>query len=366
MKLKTNISGHNTILSTMSFSPNEKERRNILKSNRIKNLKNKNLTLLLKNEKEKANSTTQTGQKSIIYSKDENKNYNYNRSKILFKSLYNSEKRKEFFNKNSKVFLLNDTLYSLKDNGKFLFLYEKGKNKNNNIISANNSNETNGIKDGNRIKKIKTHNFNKLSLIDICYNSIIYKYNKKNDNFFNKNNIDMYHYYDLNQRRIEKIIPNINEYLNNNTERKKFIKTHFFKFKNDKDINISLSNKNKEIQKNLNPFNYKSKKDKINNIKNRNIQKNKKEEINNNINLCLYNSINNKKIEDDRKLVNINKKNKRDFSCKFPHRKKNKKLIFEKMNLNIQNKEKKVRIGIFSFLSSPYRNTYYKNISNKK
>ena len=31
---------------------------------------------LLKNEKEKANSTTQTGQKSIIYSKDENKNYN--------------------------------------------------------------------------------------------------------------------------------------------------------------------------------------------------------------------------------------------------------------------------------------------------
>ena len=228
MKLKTYLNSKNTILNTLCLSKEKTRRKNLLKVDISKNFKNR-LSLVLKKEKEKANSTTQTGQKSIRYSNEENSNH-FNSHKVFYNSLNNNEKKKKIFKKNSKLFLLNDKLYSRNEiNGKLFFLYKKAKVKDNDINSNTNN--------------IKTNKLNKLSLIDICYNSIIGNYKKDKCNSFN-NNFDMYHYYDTNQKKIEKIIPNINEYLNNNLNKKKFVKKKIFKFKknNNNILNNNFNN----------------------------------------------------------------------------------------------------------------------------
>ena len=181
-------------------------------------------------------------------------------------------------------------------------------------------------------------------IIDVCYNSIINKYKKDNYYNFNNNNLNMYHYYDMNQRRIEKIIPKINEYLNNNSYKKKLLKKNFFIRKNNKE-------KNNMIQQTFNNFSHEYKKNK----KNLNLFN---EENKDNIKLFLYNSINS-----DINIMNNNKKNKRDFSCKVPcsNRRRKNKLEFEKMSLNIDNnKYKKIRIGMFRYLSSTQRKNFDK------
>ena len=347
MKLKTKVNGQNSILSTISLSSNEKGKKNIIKKDISKNIYNNSLTLLLNKEKEKANSTTQTGQKSLIYSNEENTIYSS--PKTLYETVYNSENRKNIFKKNSKLFLLNDKLYSRNEiNGKLFFHYENDK-KNNNDTNLD-------------INNLKTHKPNKLSLIDICYNSKIinnYKRNSYHSNYIN-NNLDMYHYYDLNQRRIEKIIPNINEYLNNNTNKKKHFKINYIKLKSNKDKNMNLNspnslnlpNRNNFIQYTFNNFNHKHKKYYLNkNNKNRNFDESKNN-TNNFDDLVLFNSMNNCSLLDNRRLTMNNKINKRDFSCKVPHRKRNKKIEFEKMKINI-GKKKKMSIGIINYLSSP-------------
>ena len=157
MKLKTQKNGQNSILSTISLSSNKKEKKTNVKKD-ISKIINNSLALLLNKEKEKANSTTQTGQKSLIYSNEENTIYSS--PKTLYETVYNSENRKNIFKKNSKLFLLKDKLYSRNEiNGKLFFHYENGK-KNNNDTNLD-------------INNLRTHKPNKLSLIDICYNSKI-------------------------------------------------------------------------------------------------------------------------------------------------------------------------------------------------
>ena len=314
MKLKTYLINKKTIFNTLSLSKDKTRRKNILKVDISKNLKNR-LSLVLKKEREKANSTTQTGQKSMIYSNEENSNH-FISPKVFYNSLNNNEKKKNLFKKNSKLFLLNDKLYSRNEiNGKLFFLYKKAKKKANDINSKTNN--------------IKTNKLNKLSLIDVCYNSFIDNYKKDKCYSFN-NNLDMYHYYDTNQRRIEKIIPKINEYLNNNLNKKKFVKKKIFKFK---------KNNNNIFQHTFNNFAHEYKKNKNKNNK-------YDEEKKNDINFCLYNALN------DTKMTN-NNKNKRDFSCKVSNKKRKYLFEFEKMNLNYGNKDKKFRIGILNYLSTP-------------
>ena len=335
MKLKSKLDGQNSILSAFSFSSNKKEKKNNIKKDISKNSYN-NLTFLLNKEKEKANSTTQTGQKSLIYSNEENTIYSS--PKTLYEIVYNSENRKNIFKKNSKLFLLNDKLYSRNEiNGKLFFHYEDDKINNNDINLE--------------INNIKAHKPNKLSLIDICYNSKIndnYERNNYHNNYIN-NNIDMYHYYDLNQRRIEKIIPNINEYLNNNKNKKKQFKKNCLKIKSNKEKLLHSIKKRNFIQYTFNNFNHKYKKyhpNKNNKKKNFDDSKN-----NNNIDdLILFNSSNNFSLLDNKRLAINNKIKKRDFSCKVSYRKKNKKIEFEKMNINID-KKKKMSIGIINYLS---------------
>lgn len=318
MKLKTKFNSPNMHLKTINFISNRKEPKNLIK-NISKNLE---LTLLLKKEKEKSNSTTQTQKNNKI-----NENSKINSQTYLYETFYNhnSEKRNNF-KKNSNLFLLSHKLNE----------------KNNRVFFYNENN-----------KEINTINLNskksRFSLNDICYNSIINDFCKNNNKYFKhkKNNIDMYHYYDLNQRRIEKIIPNINEYLDNNIK-KEFLKTSF-KFRKKNCKNFCTSNDlNKHIS-NYKKYKFKSKN--INKIK-ENI-KNDSEEKNNKINLCLFNSINsiNKNSHNNSKILFNNKKNKRDFSCKVAQRRKKKKFEYEKMNLDLNNKQKKIRIGLFDYLS---------------
>ena len=226
MKLRSNLNGKREI--TNNFSSDRKKKKKYFKYN---------ITLLLKKEKEKekANSTTQTGQKSLIFSNDDNN------PKYLYKTFnFNTERRKS--KNNSNLFLLNDKLFSKNEvNGKLFFHYENE--------DDNNKNKETKININNR----KIYRLTKLSLIDICYNSLF----NKNDEYLQKknNNIDMYHYNDLNQRKIERIIPNINEYLDNNSNKKK-----------DFQKNIIKSNKNKVknllIQNTFNKINHKQYSDK--------------------------------------------------------------------------------------------------------
>ena len=339
MKLKTQKNGQNSILSTISLSSNKKEKKTNVKKD-ISKIINNSLALLLNKEKEKANSTTQTGQKSLIYSNEENTIYSS--PKTLYETVYNSENRKNIFKKNSKLFLLKDKLYSRNEiNGKLFFHYENGK-KNNNDTNLD-------------INNLNIHKPNKLSLIDICYNSKIIN-NFKRNYYVNNNNLDMYHYYDLNQRRIEKIIPNINEYLNNNTNKKKYFKKNYIKLKSNKDKYIYLNSPNSPIKNNFiqftfGSFNHKYKNYYLNkNNKNKNFDESKN---NNNVDdLILYNSMNRFSLLDNKRPGMNNKINKRDFSCKVPHRKRNKKKEFEKMKINII-KKKKMSIGIINYLSLP-------------
>ena len=338
MKLKSNLSGRNDLY--INFSTDRKERKKYLKEEFSKKFKNLNINLHLKKEKEKANSTTQTGQKSLLYSNDEK--INNDSQKYLSKTFYNNiEKRKKYiFKKNANLFLLNDILYSRNEiNGK-LFFYNKNEGDKNNEINMHN------IK--NMINK-KSNRLNKLTLIDICYNSIINKYNKKSNYFKNiNNNINMYHYNDLNQRKIEKIIPNINEYLNNNSTRNKnFFQTNFIKCKKNKNNNFLIQNtyNNFNNKYNLNKNNKNKKKFKnllCNNLKNENIE------------LCLFNSIKNS-INEIKRIANNKKIVRRDFSCKASNKIKNNKFKFEKMDLNFNNKDKKISIGMFNYLSPPNR-----------
>ena len=324
MKLKKNLNNKNAILNALSLSGEKNEGKNITINNISNNFKN-NVSLLLKKEIGKTNSTTQTAQKSMINSKEENSNYcNYcNSHKTIYNTFFNNEKRKNIFKKNSKLFLLNDKLYTRNEfNGKFFFLQENFNKKNSDSYSNSKA----------------INKSNKLTLIDVCYNSIINNYLKDNC-FSSNNNLEMYHYYDKNQRRIEKIIPNINEYLINNSNEKKLPRKKINKFKKYK-------NNNNYFQYTFNNSIHEHK-------KNKKIQIKFYEEKKNDINLFLYNSINN-----GIKMINNKANNKQDFSCKVPHKKRKNHLDFEKITLNYDNKDKKLRIGMFNYLSQDNRKIF--------
>ena len=360
MKSKDNLFSQNTISKTINSSNKKKERRTFNKNDFPKNF---DLSLLLKKEKEreieKANSTTQTGQKSLFFSNDGI--LNYNAHKTLYDTFYNSERNKNIFKKNN-FFILNDKLYSRsKQNGKIHFQYENEKNKNNEINI-------------NSINKRKSYKLNNLTIKDICYNSIINNYNK-NNNYYKDNNIDMYHYYDLNQRRIEQIIPNINEYLNNNTNKKKMFKTNNKRVKSNNDITsnnnsncnsndtqgflIQRSNFNNKPKKKyyMNKFN-KTKKKLLNLFSLYTFRKNLKNE---NDDLCLFNSMNKDiLLKKKQKLVITDKQlEKRVFSSR-PNKKK-RLWELEHLNLNVINKDCKIRVGAFNYTSASNSKKYLFN-----
>ena len=68
--------------------------------------------------------------------------------------------------------------------------------------------------------------------------------------------------------------------------------------------------------------------------------------------LILYNSMNKFSLLYNKRPSMNNKINKRDFSFIVPHRKRNTKIEFEKMKINII-KKKKISIGIINYLSLP-------------
>ena len=177
----------------------------------------------------------------------------------------------------------------------------------------------------------------------------------------------MYHYYDLNQRRIEQIIPNINEYLNNNINKKKMFKTNNKNVKSNNDItsinNSSNCNSNDtqgfSIQRRN--FNNKSKKKyymkKFNKTKKKLLNlfssytflKNLKSEKDD---LCLFNSINKDiLLKKKQKLVITDKQLEKRV---FPSRPNKKKRLWELeyFNLNVINKDCKMRVGAINYTSS--------------
>jgi hypothetical protein len=142
-----------------------------------------------------ANSTTQTGQKSIIF--------HSNNDNIKSENSDNKASEKDYNN----YFILNDNLYT--KNNVYGKVYYQNNNSNDNKYDKNNKSAN----------QRKSYRLNNLTLIDICYNSVNNDY-KTNYPKIKSNNIDNYHYYDSTQRRIEKIIPKINEYLNENSTEK--------------------------------------------------------------------------------------------------------------------------------------------------
>jgi hypothetical protein len=215
----------------------------------------------------------------------------------------------------------------------------KKKNNDINIININNK---------------KLFKINNLTIKNIYYNTIIDTFIQKKKKSKDKN-ISMYHYYDLNQRRIERIIPNINEYLQNNTDNKKLFKANNIKAKS---ININ-NNDNPKILIQRSNFNYrpKSKDNNNNNIKTKkNIKKNILMLKSENFDFCLFNSINNKILSKNKKtLASSNEKvGRRIFSSKTPF-KKQKFWNLDNVNININNK---MRVGVFNYTSNSNQKIY--------
>ena len=321
MKQKKNFLNKYLISKNYKLKTDKKDRKIFLKNDISKNLKNFNISLILKREKEKeihkANSTTQTGQKSIIF--------HTNNDNIISENSDNKASEKDYNN----YFILNDKLYT-KNN-----VYGKVYYQN------NNSNDNKYDKNDNSVNQRKSYRLNNLTLIDICYNSVINDY-KTNYPKIKSNNIDNYHYYDSTQRRIEKIIPKINEYLNeNSTEKnnsKKYRHTYAEGYKPNKDRYNFMSNN----------FLYDS-------FKNLKIKRNSRINTSNckKLELCLYNSINSDSFKNSKKLFKNKKIENRGFSSEFPHKNVRKLWEFQKLNLNFRKSENKIRIGMFDYISTP-------------
>ena len=338
MKNKPKLNSLNNMhLKINDFISNKKRKKYLLKDSP----KNLERILLLKKEqeKEKSNSTTQTGQKNIIinFNKDNENIKLKNTQNNLYENFYNynSEKRNSLKQK-PNLFLVNNKVNRKKVKKRKIFFYNENNNNDLNTITINS-------------KK------NKLLLNEICYNSIINDFCKNNNKYFKhrKNDIDMYNYYDVNQRRIEKIIPNINEYLKNNIK-KEFSKTNSKSKINRLKIFRTSNGLNNYI---FNKIEYRPKSRSIDinkTIRRKENSKNDSSNSNNNkINFCLVNSIisiKNKPIKNSKNLLN-NKKNKRDFSCKVSKRRKMKLFEFEKIKLDFNNKKKKLSIGMVNYLS---------------
>lgn len=322
MKQKSNFLSKYMISKKNKFKTDKKDRKIFLKNDLSKNLKNFNISVLLKKEKEKemhkANSTTQTGQKSIIFHTNNGNIINDNSEIKTSEKNYNN------------YFILNDKLYT-KNN-----VYGKVYYQN------NNSNDIKYEKNDSYMNQRKSYRLNNMTLIDICYNSVNNDY-KTNYPKIKSNNIDNYHYYDSTQRRIEKIIPKINEYLDENSAEKNNSKKHRLTYS----------------------MGYKPNKDRYNFISNHNLYdyfknyKNKERsriKINNKkLELCLYNSINSDSFKNSKKLFKNKKIENRGFSSEFPHKNVKKLWEFQKMNLNFRKAENKIRIGMFDYISPPKR-----------
>lgn len=337
MKYSSNSLNQEDASKTLNFYIDMKERKLFLKNNINKNYKNFNLSLLLQKEREiaKANSTTQTGQKSkIVNPNTNNENYNYSLQRYINENNYEDDiENKKSVSKMNNFYVFGDKLYIKNNinniNGKIILQQTNDLNNNNNSIN-------------NR----KSYRFNNMSLTDVCYNSIINSNYRMHYPKIRNNNIDMYRYYDPIQRRIEKIIPNLNEYLDNNSIEKnkhqKMTKTYSSGYKPNKERNTyhyaflpkSLDNKNNN--------NIKTKKIRILSAS-KDFDKNKK------INLCLYNSIN-----DNSSKKNYNKKIEiRDFSTRNRNRKIKKLWDLERMNLEFKLNKNKISIGIVNYISTP-------------
>jgi hypothetical protein len=323
MKQKSNFLSKYMISKKYKIRTDKKDKKIFLKCDLSKNLKNFNISLILKREREKelhkANSTTQTGQKSIIF--------HTNNDNIINENSDNKASEKDYNN----YFILNDKLYT-KNN-----VYGKVYYQN------NNSNDNKYDKNDKSVNQRKSYRLNNLTLIDICYNSVNNDY-KNNYPKIKSSNIDNYHYYDSTQRHIEKIIPKINEYLNeNSTEKnnsKKHRHTYATGYKPNKDrYNFMSSNILYDSFKNL----------KLKRSSRINTTDSKKLE------LCLYNSINSDSFKNSKKLFKNKKIENRGFSSEFPHKNVRKLWEFQKLNLNFRKPENKIRIGIFDYISTPKR-----------
>ena len=379
MKYEENQKNQKIVSKTIVLSKEKKEGKISLNNEYIKNC---NISLLLRKEEEKqkeiekANSTTQTRQKSLIISNDEIVNHNINKNvyrsinksisktinkamkkiqnktinksinkniyksihKSLYDNFYNSERSKKTL-KNNNHFLFADKLYT-KSNTR----YTKGKIF---LQKENEQKKTDDINNNNNIYVInkKPYKINNLTIKNIYYNTIIDNYNQKKKISKDKdNNIDMYHYYDLNQRRIERIIPKINEYLDNNTNNKKM-----FKANNNKTKSININNDdNLQILIQRSNFNYKPKiKENSNNKKfkvkkrNKNYLRLKSEKFD----LCLFNSLYNKNSKNKIILASSDEKRvKKLLSLKTPFKKKNF-WNLDNVNISINNK---MRVSAFN------------------
>ena len=375
MKNKENSNNQKNVSKTIDFS-NEKKDGKINLNNDY--TKNHNLSLFLRKQKEKqretekANSTTQTRHKNLMISNDDILKNNLRKSvqksinniiskkidknvyenipkntpknihkkihKSLYDNIYNSERNKKIL-KNNKFFIFKDKLNSKRNTNEKIFLRQENEKKKNNDIN---------IIDNNK----KLYKLNNLTIKNVYYNTIVDTFIQKKKKYKDKK-ISMYHYYNLNQRRIERIIPNINEYLQNNTDNKKMFKAYNIKAK-------SINNNNKYNPKNViqrSNFNYrpKSKDNNNNNIKTKiNIKKNILMLKSENFDLCLFNSINNNISSKNKKiLASSNEKvGRRIFSSKAPF-KKQKFWNLDNVNININNK---MRVGAFNYTSTSTSN----------